>query len=131
MGRFARWVRWFVVLSGAFVVAIIAPVLTPLVSGFALVWGGSQIALKYRREAAVVLFGIWMAFLIQDWMFGFSLSDFREGRLIPQNAGSVAMGIVGASAALWLVRLKGTPLRSGNPGAERKLPGAPAATQDE
>ncbi|MCJ7546726.1 MAG: hypothetical protein MUP30_07880 [Deltaproteobacteria bacterium] len=123
------WLRWLVVLPGAIAAGVLAMfplhwilystlrhfvepypqlperMLTPFVIAAVFVWAGSRIAPEYKAEAAVVLFGLWMA-LLGGFVFLTLSGSTWMGRELHFQGGGVApvMAFVGAVTGLCVVR---------------------------
>ena len=130
---FRYWLRWIGVLPGAALAGLLTifplhwvlyatlskfvqpypqlpeRALTPLVIGAVFVWAGSRIAPQYRVEAAVVLFGLWMA-LLGGFVFLTASGGTWMGQHLNFQAGGLAsvMALIGGLVGLYLVRREST-----------------------
>jgi len=123
------WIRWLAVLPGALIAGALAifllhwilyatlsnfvepypelpeRALTPFAIAAVFVWSGSRIAPDYKVEAAVLLFGLWMA-LLGGFVFLTLSGTTWMGRPMYFQGGGVApiMAAVGAFTGLYVVR---------------------------
>jgi hypothetical protein len=123
------WARWFAVLPGAVLAAVLASfplhfvlyatltkvtepypalperVLFPFVAAVAFVWTGTRIAPNHRSETSIVLFGLWLA--LWGAVLAFTLSGTQVGGrpfvLLGGAFGPIA-SFIGALVGLYLTR---------------------------